>query len=637
MRSKLVAAACGISVLAGCAGGHGFSLTPTSGDAMRAASRKPLPVVMQIKVPKKPGHIHGIHPRYISAATQSMKVIISGPTNVGQVVNLTPTSTGCTSTVASTLCVLTLSLAPGSYTGNVTTYDQTGAAGNTLSTAQNIGFTVTAGQSNSINMVLSGVPAKLLVLPGGTSAATDASGTIDLVGTSHAKLLAEALDADNNIILGTGSPTFTISQPSGALTLTLTQPTAQSPNAFYVQPPGTYSSNTATVKVQASYTGQPTDGCAQTGAVCSATVNVAMTQLLGVASTSSASVVYLTSGLSQTVTPASGHINAIAFDPSGNLYLSVCGTNCGSTGSDAILKYAPPYTGSPVSITSSVVYPEGIAFDSSGNLYVANDVRLAPPGGVGTDTVQEYTAPLSASSTPSRTMTGMSQPTALAIDSNANVFVASQLGNGGAGQVAGYKPTDNAVPTYGPITSSVQGPIAIALDASANLYILNSQPSPNVLSKYYGYTAVSAFGGTGAPYTCNGSGGTTCGSGMTTNPRTTSACNVNPCTGWAPVSIAALASNNSAPRGYELVVADHALNAVYRYNNSTSTPAESQKLSTGVSGPSAVVLDGADNLFVANQTGNNVVEFPFSAGAYNATPTTILSSFTAPTSLALLP
>lgn len=46
-------------------------------------------------------------PQYVSPATQSMTVAISGPTDVNETANLTPTSSGCASTLASTLCTLT--------------------------------------------------------------------------------------------------------------------------------------------------------------------------------------------------------------------------------------------------------------------------------------------------------------------------------------------------------------------------------------------------------------------------------------------------------------------------------------------------------------------------------------------------
>jgi hypothetical protein len=70
-------------------------------------------------------------------------VVSQGATQVvNQTVNLTPTSAGCSSTLASTQCVLTLALAPGSYSVVATTYDHLNAGGNVLSSAQNVAVTI---------------------------------------------------------------------------------------------------------------------------------------------------------------------------------------------------------------------------------------------------------------------------------------------------------------------------------------------------------------------------------------------------------------------------------------------------------------------------------------------------------------
>lgn len=216
-----------------------------------------------------------------------MTLAISGPTNVNQTVALTPTSAGCSSTLVSTQCTLQVALSPGSYTATLSTYDgynagtQT-ATGNVLSTGQNIAFTIHAGQANTIAIALSGIPKQLVITPL-TLLSTANGSAYDLVGAGAHPFLVEALDADGNIIAGSGAPTFTIGAPSGTVAAAATAPTASSPNKFVLTPPTTFASGTATFPISATYSGQPTDGCAPPGAVCSVNLTVDMVQALVVA------------------------------------------------------------------------------------------------------------------------------------------------------------------------------------------------------------------------------------------------------------------------------------------------------------------------------------------------------------------
>ncbi|HEY4442253.1 MAG TPA: hypothetical protein VGN14_17465, partial [Candidatus Elarobacter sp.] len=145
------------AAVVGCAGGT-HAVPPARSQA--AAAR--VPVTIKIDVPKATSTARAARrPAYISPATTQMTLDIqtgcpgacasvSGyPTTVA----LTPTTNGCTSTLASTSCQLSISLAPGSYTATLSTAD---AGGNILSTAQQIAFTILAGQANTISLSLSG-------------------------------------------------------------------------------------------------------------------------------------------------------------------------------------------------------------------------------------------------------------------------------------------------------------------------------------------------------------------------------------------------------------------------------------------------------------------------------------------------
>jgi hypothetical protein len=201
------------AMLAGCGGGHTSSSLPPTTIAHHKGSGS---VTFVIDEPSQSGTSsskRGVKPQYISPATQSIAIAITGPTDVTETANLTIGSSGCTSTLANIVCTLTVpGLAPcttpptNCYTATITTYDETGGTGNVLSEAQAVTFTVTAGEDNNVGLTLSGVPATIF------AAALNASANTVLV---------EALDADANVIVGPGAPTFSVSKTSG-ITLALT-------------------------------------------------------------------------------------------------------------------------------------------------------------------------------------------------------------------------------------------------------------------------------------------------------------------------------------------------------------------------------------------------------------------------------
>jgi hypothetical protein len=65
---------------------------------------------------------------------------------------------------------------------------------------------------------------RLVVIPLTPLSTTNGSGAFHLVGAGVHPFLVEALDADGNLIIGSGAPTFTIGAPSGTLGATSTQP-----------------------------------------------------------------------------------------------------------------------------------------------------------------------------------------------------------------------------------------------------------------------------------------------------------------------------------------------------------------------------------------------------------------------------
>ncbi len=479
----LIAAA----LLAGCAGGsHGSSVLPASPTTTGKGTGT---AVFVINTPQQNAssasrsatsvRTKGVRPQYLSTATQSIVIAINGTgsTSYSSTVTagLTVNSSGCTSTLASTICTLTVpGLQAGSYTATLTTYDgytsgTNTATGNVLSAAQAIAFTITAGQSNTINISLSGVPVSTVVIPAGVITVGNASGGYDLFGQGAHAFVVESLDADGNIIAGAGAPLFSIGAVSGSLSPVTTSPSsgsttsASAPNSFTVTPPTTFASTTASFTVTPTFTGQATDGCTQTGANCApVTVTVDMkylTQGLFVANHGSNNNVteyalpYTGGAPTATISNSVNAPLGLAFDSSGNLFVA-------NRGNGTVTEYAPPYTGAPTAtISNSVNAPAGLAVDSSGNLFVANN---------GNNTVTEYALPDTNNAAPKMTISNVTTPSGLAFDSSGDLFVA----NYGNGKVTEYAPPYTGTPTT-VFLNGLSHANCLAFDSSDHLFVSN--------------------------------------------------------------------------------------------------------------------------------------------------------------------
>jgi hypothetical protein len=491
---------------AGCGGG-------SAGPAPAVKPSGKGTALLRVTIPKRAatsGRSRG--PAYVSPATQAMTVAISGPTTVNETVALTPTSTGCSSTLASTQCTLQVSLAPGSYTATLSTYDgydagtQT-ATGNVLSTGQNLAFTIVAGQANAIALSLSGIPAQVIVTALSPLAPATGTDTWDLVGPAAHAFLAQALDADGDIIFGPGSPTFTLAAPTGTLAATAVQPTTTSPNQFSLVPPATFGSGTATFAVSATYSGQATDGCAQSGAVCGpVNVTVDMVRALVVANCSACEgtsgpnnvEIYADGGSAPLLTLSGSSVgepqNVLA-DAGGDLFVANQATNTvtmfaapaftktttidfggglmaiapngtlylgDTTNGDNMAAYAPPYTAAqaswnPIGFTGVPNTLAGITVAPNGDLWIDDDYN---------GYVWKFSAPVSGSPSPAVALTSVSEPGALALDPSGNLFVV----NTQSYQVDKYAAPVTSGSTATTINISPWVGAAILSDASGNLY-----------------------------------------------------------------------------------------------------------------------------------------------------------------------
>jgi hypothetical protein len=426
--------ACAVA-LASCGGGSSVPHSAASG---------PSSVTFKIDKPLGTSATNRRSPQYLSPATSQIAINVeqNGTSIAGYPVNaaLTLNSNGCSSTLATILCQITLPLAPGTYTAILTAED----GNNTPLSSQTIGFTINAGQNNVVPLILSGIPYAIGVTTGANAVKGSLSSGLTLYGTSTQAILVSAFDADGNIIIGPGAPTFTAAVVNG-LNWDVMSPTTTAPNTVLVSPPGTNGSG-ATIAVTAQY---PDATCTQPGAVCRQTFSITNhIQTLFVAA-SGPNAVY------SDVPPAAAGIltsisspQALALNAAGDLF--VASSNTG------VAELAPPYTGTPVMITNGVNRPVAMAFDSGGDLFVVNY-----NGG----TVTEYAPPYTGSPLVSVADGGA---VGLAVDpSSGNLFVPALSYN----EVLVYAPPYSGAPAA--ITLGISSPDKVALDGAGDLFVLN--------------------------------------------------------------------------------------------------------------------------------------------------------------------
>jgi ligand-binding sensor domain-containing protein len=220
----------------------------------------------------------------------------------------------------------------------------------------------------------------------------------------------------------------------------------------------------------------------------------------------------------------------------------------------------------PTTTLTGLTNPTALAFDAHGNLFVPDQ---------GGTTVSEF-AP--GNTAPTATLTGVSAPRPMAFDSKGDLFVGDYLGTTVLEFLPG-KTTPSATLT------GLNRPAALVFDKSGNLFVAN-----------YNGTTVSEF----AP-------------GKTAPTATL--------TGLNQPRALALDSNGN------LFVANRGGTTVSEFAPGSTTPTATL---TGLNLPLALAFDSNGNLFVANVGGTTVSEF----APGSTTPTTTLTGLNAPDSLA---
>jgi hypothetical protein len=401
-----------ILALAACSGA-GSSLPAAGGTSQAASSATATELV--IKIPAAAAAASAKRPAYVSASTQS----ISGSVNPGSgcsactatvnlAANLTPGSSGCVTTSGATTCTIALSLKPGNYIASVSTYDgplASGApTGNELSSNQSVPFTVTVNTANTVPLTLNGIPASLTFALAGSPPATLSGGAVTIDGASTAVNISAVIkDADNNTIVGPGTPTVT-----AGVTGNTSYKTSVSGTTVTLTTPTTGSRTPATVTVSLTASNCPG------ASACSASLSANMTEFIAVVDRGAGNAqVY--SERTQTLTPITvAAPYGPAFDTKGDLFVA---SNTGNS----VSEYGPPYTGSATAtVTNGITGPNAIAVDSNGILYVSNIGLNA----VVTGYAPPYTSPPSFSfSGPPATFS----PTNLFVDSSNDLWVISPV------------------------------------------------------------------------------------------------------------------------------------------------------------------------------------------------------------------
>jgi len=201
----------------------------------------------------------------------------------------------------------------------------------------------------------------------------------------------------------------------------------------------------------------------------------------------------------------------IAVDSSGNVYVADTQNArvrkiSGGTITTIAGSGTPGYGGDGGSATAAQLYvPLGLALDSSGNLYIAdftnNRVRKVSAGGVISTVAGNGNSGYSGDggSAVNATLNG---PTAVAVDSNGDLFIADpnnnvvrEVSGGNISTVVG-----NGLPGVGgdggaATAATVGNPIGIAVDAAGNIYIANG--SATVRKVYAGTGFIVTIAGNG--------------------------------------------------------------------------------------------------------------------------------------------
>jgi sugar lactone lactonase YvrE len=460
---------CGLAValFAGCAGGGPagpFPVVPQTASAAQRqagadAKRHRTPVRFQFRIPRHRKHARG--ERYVSQSTASIAVTAFDATHshklAATTANTVPGAGGCSAVAdASFTCTFTLAVPAGNDTFDVAAYDRANGTGSKLSAIADFPYDVVAGAPNAIAMTLGGIAATLavtLVAPTMFATGNTASGF---------RFGGVGGNATQTFHLTAKDAKGNVIVNPGAPVLTLTGGDAQhltivagaSSTQFAVTPLAPTATPIAMTATATASTGKPLE------THFTLQLDSILYEISCSNTTAAAFAPWSTTPLLTLTNQASGILSnsAMALDAAGNLYLA----NASGPNGGAVLEFAPGSMTASRTITG-LNDPTFIAVDPSGDIYVTE----------ATSDVEEFT---SASDTvPSRVLsttsspTGIDGPEGLATDGAGNLYVANQYGGIGVAMYAsGTSTTPAAI-----LTKGISTPQWLALDSSGNLYVAN--------------------------------------------------------------------------------------------------------------------------------------------------------------------
>jgi hypothetical protein len=373
------------AVLSACSGGGGRAV-PAPSTSASGGSTALTTANIEITVPRAASaNAHARTPAYLSSSTQSVTINVTPNLSTTPLpgfpmtANLTSTSSGCSSTQSGTLCVVPLTLAPGTYDATLSTFDGTNATGNKLSAAQDVPFTVVLNQTNTIPLVLGGTPASMQIVAG-TGVTVASLSVYTLAANSTGTLDVYGVDADGNTIIGAGAPTVTATT-SSVTQIAITQPTATSPNVVGV------STLSSSAIADVTLTITPASGAGGSTLSKTAVVQASFVPLLYIAS--SQGHVFDLTGTEITV-PGSAFATAfsgaggtgLTYDPNNGLLYATESTQGNTVGE--ILAFDRSGNLQTLNAADSSITPDvgGIVFDPISNLlYVGNESTAYDPSG----------------------------------------------------------------------------------------------------------------------------------------------------------------------------------------------------------------------------------------------------------------
>ncbi len=387
--------------------------------------------------------------------------------------------------------------------------------------------------------------------------------------------------------------------------------------------------------------------------------------LLGLPGTS------LSSGRSESL----GSPCALVFDSAGDLWVA-------NESADTIVEYAPSQLvgGAPVprvtvsssssGLADSLDGPSGLAFDAKGDLWVANETANTvieyTPGQLVTGSPEPHAtiSPHAASAGLSASLSG---PRDLVFGASGALWVADEEGDDlveyAPDQLVSGSPAPRATISSGP-SNGLSVPLGLAFDASGDLWVTNEEAddlveyTPDQLESGSPSPRVTVSGSSGGFDWPLGDAFDSSGDLWVANYSTNSLVEFAPrqLTTGSPAPTAVISSDTSGTSGtsdsldgpdglafdasgdlwvanYDEVTGANSLVEFAPSQLTTGSPAPTAVISSDTSGsldePEGLAFDSSGDLWVANYSGNSLVEFaPRQLATGSPAPTAVISSDT---------